>query len=216
MPPNVFNPTGPAIPAATSAHQGFLRSINAQFPEAGDLDDFMQWFTVGITGLYPDRVRPRYQVDPPNFPSDAEWAAVGVVENDPEPGWAYEWHDGRTSAGRDVLQQHEVFTFLTSFYGPRCDYYDAALRDGVQLSQNRECLQRSAMGLVDAGTKTVVPRLINQRWRRRVDRRFRFRRLVREVYLIRNILSVAFRVDMQDQGDNVLEEAGVVPSPSTL
>lgn len=213
--------TGPnAQPVPVGAHdssqRGFLRSTLEQFPEAGDLDDFMQWLTVGITGLAPDRVRPRYQADPPNFPSDAEWAAVGVTENDPDPGWAYEWHDGRTTPGHDVLQQHEVFTFLVSFYGPRCDYYDATLRDGVQLGQNRECLQLSAMGLVDAGTKTVVPRLINQRWRRRVDRRYRFHRLVREVYQIRNVLSVPFAITMQDQGDNLLGETGSVTSPSTL
>jgi hypothetical protein len=192
--------------------QGYWGAIPPQ--DGQDLDDFMQQLVAGITGIDPTLIRPRFQDQPPNYPENANWAAVGIMENEPDPGWAYVFHDGANS-GRDYVQQHEIFTMLVSFYGPRADYCEGLLRDGLQVSQNREILLLSAMGLVDIGTKTVVPRLIAQRWRRRVDRRYRFHRLLREVYPVLNILSASLQVNMQEQSNRVDTLPVTVKAPST-
>lgn len=199
--------------AASSAERGFLWPRFIALPTEGqDLDDFMQQYVAGISGIDVDLVRSRFQDEPPNYPATATWAATGVVENEPVPGWAYIEHQGANSTGRDYVQEQETFTLLTSFYGPDADARERQFTTGVQVPQNREILQLNAMGLVDRGTRTVVPRLINMKWRRRVDRRVRFTRLVREAYPVLNVLNVTFTAEA-DTGQTV---SGTVVSPSTM
>lgn len=177
------------------------------------LDDFLQQFVAGITGLDFDLVRPRFQEEPPNLPpANVDWAAVGVTDHDPDAGWAYEFHDGAHD-GRTYLQQHETFTMLTSFYGPNADRYDGRLRDGMQLPQNHELMLLTAMGLVAIGTGLVVPRQVNQLWRRRVDRRVRIHRMIREVYPVLNVLSVPISVKAETPADEVLTTTRTVVAP---
>lgn len=165
--------------------------------EGQNLDNFMQQLVAGISQLSPYLIFPRWQPEPPVLPeATVNWAAVGVTDEDLLPGWGVIMHDP-ANGGRDILEQYETFNLLVSFYGPNADLYDALLRDGLQMPQNREILQLSSMGVVSYYHKTVVPQLIKNTWLRRVDREYKFTRAMLRQYPILNILSVAVNVTAQ-------------------
>jgi hypothetical protein len=183
--------------------------------EGQDLDDFMQQLVAGISTLDPTLVWPRWQPEPPVLPpSNVTWAAVGVTEQDLIPGWAVVMHDG-ANGGRDIMEQYETFNLLVSFYGPNADQYDAALRDGLQIPQNREILQLTSMGVVSYYKKTIVPQLIKNTWLRRVDRNYKFTRAILRQYPILNILGATISASVSDGNSSIMtgETTVVVPGP---
>ena len=162
--------------------------------EGQTLDNFMQQLVAGITQLDPHLVFPRWQPEPPILPqANVNWASVAVVDQNLLHGWPYINHSG-ANQGRDTLKQWEEFTLFCSFYGPNADDYDAALRDGLMLPQNREILQIYSMGLISHYNKVVVPELMKNTWLRRVDRQVKFSRIVQRQYPILNLLGVSVGV----------------------
>lgn len=173
---------GPLIPAA---------SPPAPYPvplQGEALDDFFQAVIVGITGLDPKLVRPRWQQEPPNLPNKgATWMAIGMVEAIPDTN-AVELHnvDG---LGTNELQRHEELDLLLSAYGPLADAAMAQLRDGLQIAQNREVLQLAGVGHIETGHPRIVPEYVKDVWLRRVDMHWRVRRGVIRTYPVLSLLS---------------------------
>ena len=172
-----------------SSTGGYLSPVapsSAQFDAA--LDAVLQPLVAGITGLPGNMVRPRWQAAVPKQPEPGtDWAAIGITTIDPAD-YPAEWHDG-TGGGSDTQQAWEEFTVLASFYGPNGMGNASLLRRGVYVPQNREALQLAGIDVVEAGTITAAPDLVNQQWIRRYDIPLRLRRKVQTTYPVLNIAS---------------------------
>jgi len=154
---------GPLAPSAPPAPQPL---------EGQALLDFLQGLFVGILGIDGKLVRPRWQPEPPNIPTEGNaWIAFGVTAR---PSDTYPFI-GQLSGVDDAnqLQRHEQLTILLSLYdlgsGGQADALAALLRDGLAVPQNRELLQLNLMGLTEVGEPIAVPSLLKERWLYRVD-----------------------------------------------
>lgn len=159
------------------------------------------WFAC-VTGLDGALVRPRWQPEPANLPpAGTTWAAFGVTDS-PALGQAAVVHIGESETdgdGLDELQTHEEMTVLVSFYGPNADAYARRLRDGAQVSQNRERLFRAGMGLIETPTGPLtVPSMEKGRWLYRCDVTVRIRRGITRQYDVQNIAAAEVGLHVGD------------------
>src|SRR5580704_8935616 len=165
---------------------GFDASFWDSSPQSGQsLDDFMQQIVAGVTGIPQSLIRPRWQPEPPNTPPTAPtasnptgvvpvWAAVGVTKSTPRGFPAIT--ENPTGNGFSELDDREEFDVLCSFYGQFADAGAIALRSGLMVAQNRECLQLASMGLIQVSVRTRVPALMHMEFRERIDITASFRR----------------------------------------
>lgn len=192
----------------TSATGGYLRPAASPAPLQDDaLQDFLQELVVGVTGMDPKSVIPRWQPEPPNLKTQGtDWAAIGLMTSRPDM-YAAVMHldDGQ---GADQLQRHEVMEILTSFYGPNSERNAALLKDGLQIGQNREVLVANGMGLVSTGDPIAVPSLVKDRWLKRMDMPLTIKREILRVYPVENILIGRAYLDTE-----VIQEVLDVPTP---
>lgn len=187
----------------TSATGGLLTPNASPAPLQDDaLDDFMQAWIVGITGLAGNLVRPRWQPEPPNIPSTGtNWAAFGVQRTESDT-FVAELHLG-SGDGYNEIRRHEILHFLVSFYGPNAHNYASLLREGMQLSQNHDTLSANSMGLVESGDTTTVPELIKQKWTKRVDLPFSVRRQIVRDYQVLTITSANGTLNNEHYTENI-------------
>lgn len=167
--------------ANTSATGGYLPPP----PIANDsaLRNFIQTVLVGVTGLDKKLVRPAFQLNPPPQPDPSvNWCGFSIGNVVAEPGVAY--IEPEAGANPTLLIRHESFEVTASFYGPSCSEYAAALRDGLEISQNREQLYLVGMNYAFAGPIIRAPELFNERWYDRQDMVLTFRREVVRQYPI--------------------------------
>ncbi len=173
----------------TSATGGYLAPVAASPPlEDGDLDAQFQQAVVGITGLPGALVRPRWQATNPKQPEPStNWCSIGVMDITPDAG-PYIQHKG-AGQGQDDFTRHEQIELVATFYGPQAQRYAAMLRDGFGMPQNIESLNAVGISFVECQAFRPVPELVNQQWIRRYDMALTFRRQVRRVYGVLNVLS---------------------------
>jgi len=146
----------------TSATGGYLTT---PLPDNVALKRFFQGLIVGVTGLAGAMVRPRWQPNPPPMPAvDVDWCAFGITTRSPD-GSAYVAPEALSAK----VVRHEAMEIACSFYGPACEGYAERLRDGMQVSQNREPLLIASMGFQSTSGLTHAPELHNQRWYERCD-----------------------------------------------
>lgn len=181
--------------------------------EGAALNDFLQGFIAGLTGLDGTLVRPRWQAEPPNIPPAATaWAAVGVNVR-PGDTFAYIEHDGAYVdpvsgvSGRDIVHQHETLDLLCSFYDlgtdSQADNLASILRQGLQLDQNLELLGLNSFGLVACGDPLPVPTIFKTRWLYRVDMPIELRREITRAYAVRNLAGAGATVIAEPSGGAV-------------
>lgn len=155
--------------------------------EDDQLDDFIQAFVVGLTGMPGTLVFPRWQEEPPNIPQDGvDWAAVGVMQRTGDT-YAAEEHQ---SDGVTVVTRHETLDVHCTFYGPHCQKNGAEFRDNLGLGQNHEVLFNNGMGLVGVGQLEKNADLVKMRWLSTADVPFQIRRIIVRQYPIRDIASL--------------------------
>lgn len=181
-----------------SATGGYLLPNPSPPPPLEDdaLDDFIQGFVVGITGLAGALVRPRWQVEPPNLPDETvSWAAVGIIRREGDT-YSAEQHipDGNGSTN---LIRHETLDVLATFYGPNAQANGALLRDGLGLAQNREQLFLNGMGLVSIGQLMKGPELIKSKWYPKADLPLAIRRVILRNYPILNLESAGITLETE-------------------
>jgi hypothetical protein len=165
---------------------------------------FIQQIIVGITALDGEVVRPYWQTEPPNVPTEGEvWAAFKVSKR-PSDEYPYV---GRVTPDdqNDHLQRHELLEINTSFYdtgstglndtGGLADTYASLLRDGLAIAQNREPLYNAGMGLVRIGDIVAVPVIFKLRWQNRMDFDWAIRREIDRSYPVLTITSVTGEVN---------------------
>jgi len=154
-------------------------------------------------------VRPRWQPEPPDLPDfGTTWAAIGEVSRVPET-YAADFHfceNDTRGNGYDLLVRNEEIELLISFYGPLAGTYAGLLRDGIQISQNREKMLLAGFGLVSTGDPVTVPELIKERWWYRVDQPFIVRRQIQRKYDVLNLLSAPTTVSTQGAQVTIVEE----------
>lgn len=184
--------------------------------EGAALNEFLQAWVVGMIGIDPTLVRPRWQAEPPNIPSAGEaWVAFGVRKR-PNDTYVFNKHmsDADNGEGADLQLRHETLDILASFYdlgvGGQADYLVSLLKDGIQVAQNREILVLNGYGVVEASEPTAVPSLLNERWLYRVDLGITLRRQTQRKYLVRNVLGLTATV-LTSEGPSV----AVVINPSS-
>lgn len=177
-----------------SSTGGYLAPSASPAPIEGQtLNRFLQQIVVGITGLDPTLVRPRWQPEPPNMPAiDATWVAIGITNRKADT-FAAIIRDP-TGDGADTVQRHEEFDLLCSFYGPSADDTASLLREGLSIAQNREPLGLADMGLVGVSDTITAPSLVNDRWQYRLDMTVTIRRQIRRTYPVLNVLSAGITV----------------------
>ncbi len=174
-----------------SSTGGFLAPLEAAETDDANLDDQIQPTIVGITGLDPTLVRPRWQETPPAQPArTVSWCAFGITEERAEVNPS-EVHDGSADGGQGLSREYrtEEIAVLASFYGPGCRALATQLRDGLAIAQNREAMRALGLAFVSTDRITSVPELTNEQWIRRVDVAFTLRRVSWRTYAIRNILT---------------------------
>lgn len=181
----------------TSATGGYLTPSVSPAPlTESAFEDFMHDVLCGLTGLGNDLVRPRFQEEPANSPAaDVSWVAFGITKISPDT-YGVELHDP-TGDGATHTQRHEEVEWLLSFYGPAAETYSGIVRDGLQVSQNREVFTLNGMGLVDTGDPRKAPDLVKDRWRTRWDMRLTIRRIVLRTYQVLNLEAAKGQLDTE-------------------
>lgn len=170
----------------TSATGGVLTQT-AGPAEGQTLRRFLQTLVAGVTGLTGDKVRQSWQPNPPPVPAiDVDWCGISIVASRADEN-AYVQP---LSAGGAYLVRHEELDVLCAFYGPGCMDNAGRLRDGLQLSQNRETLLLADMGLVGCSDMIHTPELVNDRYFDRADLTMTLRRKVKRTYAILSFVSV--------------------------
>lgn len=176
----------------TSATGGYLSIISTPPLDDDALGNILQGLVVGITGLDPTLVRPRWQAQPPTQPSaSTNWVAIGITSYS-----RYDFpeitHDSQSSTngvGFSTLHRFEQINTLTTFYGPQSNGIASSFRDGLYVSQNLETLL-SLSGLKLRGAEDIhrVPELINSQYVNRSDVEVSFVRFIERDYPIENLL----------------------------
>lgn len=150
-----------------SSTGGYLSPAATPAPlEGSALNDFLQAFMVGISGIGGTLVRPAFQTEPPVIPEADTLFMTFRYETRPADQYPYVDAQGN-------MQRHEDIHILCSFYDTgtdgQADTYAALLRDGLAIDQNLEVLSLNNMGLREVGDLVAVPVLIKSQWEYRVD-----------------------------------------------
>lgn len=196
--------------ADNSTTNGYLRPVTPDPLEGDGLNDFLQAWIVGITGLSADLVRPAWQPEPPSPPdAGTVWAAFGINNTDADT-FPYVVHDP-AGDGTDTIMRHERMDMLVSFYGlgsgSDADKYARLLRDGSAIEQNAQQLRPGNMALVKVGDLLTVPSLIKQRWLYRVDLPIRIAREIDQTYAVVSVTSMT---------GELVTDVGLPPRPLTV
>lgn len=152
----------------TSATGGYLVPTLPTFPGGLTLIQYIQKVIVGVTGIAGDKVRPKWQKQPPKVLPNPEdlWCAFGVTTVNPDANaFVKTAEDGEAS----TLQRHVELIVGVSFYGDNCVAYADLLRDAFQIAQNREALRAANMGFKETSESLYVPELHGQAWFPRCD-----------------------------------------------
>lgn len=167
----------------TTARPGYLTPTTSPIDQTA-LENVLQEMVVGVTGLRPDLVRPRWQPNPPSRPKLKEtWAAVGVKEY--QGSTSYKEH-GDDSTTIVTLTDFEL---LASFYGPDALGKATQLRDGLVVDQNRAALRKHGMAIVHIGNPRNVPEQKKGKWIPRIDLPLNIQWETRQTFGVRNIAS---------------------------
>jgi hypothetical protein len=194
----------------TSATGGFLLPLASPSPVPNDqdLENILQPWIVGLTGIDGTLVRPLWQEDPPPRPErQVNWISFGVKShgrwwNSHIKHVTFENEDNEIISYDEVLRNEEL-DLTCSCYGPNADATSAALWNGAQVAQNREYLIRNSLFFVSVEDPITVPEKIKQRWVRRVDQKILLRRAVCLRYPVESLveadisLQVPYRPDAE-------------------
>src|SRR5260364_2579 len=185
-----------------SATGGYLLPLDTPAPEQDiDLDRALQPMVVGLTGLLPEQVHPRWQSTVPRqWPVPTDWCAVGVMRIQPDANPVCV-HEG-AEEGTERWMRDETLDVLCSFYGSHGMQYASRLRDGLTIAQNHQALHEHRMALIDAGELIGAPDFVHQQWIRRYDLALTLRRRVVRAYPILNLKSAQIEL-RADSGLNV-------------
>lgn len=185
----------------TSATGGYLQPASSTpLPGGLSFHRFIQTMLVGISGLSGDLVRPKWQPNPPKQPDgDVNWLAFALQDDDADTN-AF---SGVDENGHNIFQRMETLEVPCSFYGPASYEIAKLLRDGLQIPQNTEAINRASMGFVSTSRIVHVPDLVNEIWVNRYEMSLFLRREILRSYPIVTFLSVSGTLTVNDNPKTV-------------
>jgi hypothetical protein len=186
----------------TSATGGYLRAQIV--PDEGrDLTAFIGTVLAGLTGItLPGYIRPLWQAVPPTVPEpDQTWLAFGLQITEaagiaPYVGFE-EYTEGQTTLERVRMQQEETIEVNVQVYGLHCMAYAHAIRDGLNIGQNREAMKAEGLSYGGASQVRRVPELVDSRWYDRADITLTFRRQAERTYNILSLVQAVGEINEQ-------------------
>lgn len=187
----------------TSATGGYLEPVDA--PDEGrDLTDFLRGVFSGLTGItFPGHIRALWQPTPPTVPEPTvSWLAFGIQTTDTEGISPYialeEFEEGDTIFERVRQTQQETVDVNVQVYGLRCMALANAIRDGLNIGQNREAMKLWGLSYAGASTVRRVPEQVDSRWYDRADLTLTFRRQAERTYRVRSLVQAGGTVNDQN------------------
>lgn len=174
----------------TSATGGFLLpSTNTLDDQA--LDHLFHDLIVGVTGLDPTLVRPRWQPEPGNMPAfNTPWIAQGITDRRDDVVASQTYIEGTGL----VVTRNQELDCLVSVYGSIAATIEANLRDGLSVDQNREYINSQGIVLVSVGNPRNATMLINERWQKRLDVVITFRRTISRIYAVESLVAAQIQL----------------------
>ena len=167
----------------TSATGGYLLPDGEAVPNDQVLEDILQGFIKGVTGLSGAMVRPRFQVEPLPVPTiGVDWVAFGIQYQTPDDGPYFKQNDEDANSIR-----HESFEVMLSFYGSLGQTYAKRFVDGSAITQNIDQLKQYEIKFVEAGRIITAPDFINEQYVHRFDVTATFRRKTNQSYKIQSL-----------------------------
>jgi len=171
------------------------------------LSDVLQGWFVGLTGVDPSLVRPKWQEDPPEQPDNGvTWMAFGIKgrKRDWDPhvqhlstagfGSNFGSDFGSATEASSVLYRNEILEIDCTVYGPSSDALTAAIWNNAGIGQNRESLRKSSLYYISVGDPQTMAEQVKQRWVRRQDFNVHLRRAICLRYRILDIASAEITV----------------------
>ncbi len=171
----------------TSATGGYLLPV-ASPDNDEELARILHGLIIGVTGIAGNLVRPIWQSNPPPVPTfGTTWAAFGVTDITAGLPYMVQVADGHDTICE--YRQDERFTLRVSVYGPSCQRYAAMIRDGLNISQNREAIYLQGISVLWVGGITRAPELVNDVWLDRCDVSIDMGRYIAVNYEVLNFLA---------------------------
>lgn len=149
-----------------------------------ELEDIFQAFIVGITSLPGDKVRPRFQKDPPPFPAVGEdWCAFAVKNIKTDDGPYFDQKDETMDSIR-----HEELTLFLSFYGEHGQSIANVLKDGLGIPQNIAQLKAQKIKFISTGELITAPDFLNNQYVHRYDLTAVFKRKTSRTFAVKSFI----------------------------
>lgn len=187
----------------TSATGGYLSPTTQLLPGGLTLVQYLQAVIVGITSLPGDLVRPGWQANPPKRPDiSVNWCSFSVMVMSPD---ANAYVEEKADGSGQKMQRHEVIQLVCRFYGPLCQDFAGVLRDGLQLSQNRDSLSAGNMGFQGTSETVFVPELLNERFFQRCDITVFLTRQINRDYQVLSFESAGGEIEALKDNDETEE-----------
>lgn len=193
--------------ANTSATGGYLLPISTLPPNDQELEDLLQPWLVGLTGLDGSLVRPIWQEDPPARPErNISWMAFGFKGR--KRDWShYEKHitdpDDETKS-YDLTYRNQELEITCVCYGPTANALSDSIWSNVQIAQNREFLFRNWMSFISVDDPTPLAEKLKEKWLPRVDVRIHLRRAVSLRYSVLDLAGATVTVNVGDLVEEVV------------
>ena len=142
--------------------------------------------------------------------------AVGVTQDGEVPSIDPQIKFSNTALGPDTLHQQEELIVTVSSFGPNASGNLKLFRDGLKIPQNTEQLLQYDIRWSGINTgPTNASYNINQRWVRRFDAQFTFRRQITRTYEIYALESTSVHLidDTYGVNDTIEITQGSPPAP---
>lgn len=155
-------------------------------PGGLNLIGFIQTVLIGVSGLDGKFVRPKWQVEPLISPGLAvDWIAFAIVNSLPNANG----YVGTPDDNSTIYSRQETLEIQCSFYGPKCYEIMAEVRDGFQIPQNIESLQKAKMGFTSVSNAVHSPELYNGRYVDRYEMSIFLQKQTLRTYAIQSFVS---------------------------
>jgi hypothetical protein len=216
-------PYVPQVP--NSATGGPIVPVQSTLVDGVALDDILQGFIVGLTGLPGNMVRPRWQLVPLPAPdATTDWCAIGITERYQLGVREISQHytvspstaDPVDPTGDGYTESWEVWFYrlMVTFYGPNSSLNGRSMLRNISIAQNLEYLYPYSMQIVRVPrSMRTMSELVNQQYIQRQDIELELTNKISSIWPIENIQKAQITINNGDDGntETVVSPLSVYP-----